>query len=170
MGQLDELYNYKYRLMKDLLTDKKIVSLINEDILFEDAKSLAYKQVHPYEYIPETIQEGKTFVCFDVDIEKSLNKTYLLPVLNIWVFTHKSKLRLPEGGVRTDVLCSAIADRIGGSRHYGLGELNLYSVRRFAPATGFQGKVMTFHAVDFNRLSFSRKPTPANRRDLDGDN
>ena len=43
-----------------------------------------------------------------------------------------------------------IAKTINGSRNYGLGELELYAVKRFAPMTDFNGKLMTFHAKDFN--------------------
>lgn len=164
MKQLDEFFDYKNRLMQDLLTNKDIVKLVNEDLDFNKSKSLAYTQVFPYEYVPDTVEQGKTFVCFDVDIQKSVNKTYLLPTLYVWVFTHKSKLRLPEGGVRTDKLCSEIAEIMNGSRNYGLGELDLYSVKRFAPMTDFQGKVMSFYAVDFNRLHNSNTQIPTNRK------
>lgn len=162
--QLDELFDYKNQLMEDLLTHKDIVALVNESVDLKKAKSLVYKQIFPYEYVPETIEEGKTFICCDVDIQKAVNKTYLLPTLYVWVFTHKSKLRLPEGGVRTDKLCSKIAGAINGSRYYGLGELDLYSIKRFAPMTDFQGKVMIFTATDFNRLHNPNKPIPSNRK------
>ena len=62
------------------------------------------------------------------------------------------------------MLASAIAKAINGSRYYGLGELDLYSVKRFAPITDYQGKVMTFHATDFNRLSPTGMPVPSNRK------
>lgn len=163
--QLEEFFDYKNQLMEDLLTNKKIVELINDSIPFEDARSLAYSQVFPCEYIPTTADHGKTFVCFDVDIQRSINKTYVMPVLYIWVFTHGSKLRLEQGGVRTDALCSEIAKAINGSHYYGLGELDLYSVKRFAPMTDFPGKVMMFETTEFNRLSpVTDKPIPGNRK------
>ena len=87
-----------------------------------------------------------------------------MPAIYVWVFTHKSKMRLPEGGVRVDKLCSEIAKELNGSRYYGLGELDLYAVKRFAPMTDYQGKVMTFMATDFNRLSPTGKPIPTNRK------
>lgn len=162
--QLDEFFDYKNQLMEDLLTDESIVALINEETPLNKAPTLRYTQVFPYEYVPETVEVGKTFICFDVDIQKPLGKTYLLPTIYVWVFTHKSKLRLPEGGVRTDKLCSKIAGAINGSRNYGLGELDLNSVKRFAPMTDFQGKLMTFYAKDFNRPFNPHKHTPANRK------
>lgn len=162
--QLDEFFDYKNKLMEDLLTHETIVSLLSDDVNLKDAITLRYAQVFPYEYVPETVEEGKTFICFDVDIQRTVDKTFLLPTIYIWVFTHKSKLRLPEGGVRTDKLCSAIAEVINGSREYGLGELGLYSIKRFAPMTDFQGKVMTFYATDFNRLHNPTKPIPSRRK------
>lgn len=162
--QLQEFFDYKNQLMADLLTNESIVKLLDDDIPMQNADTLAYTQVFPCEYVPETVQESKTFICFDVDIQESVNKTYLLPTLYVWVFTHRSKLRLPEGGVRTDKLCSEICKAINGSRNYGLGELNLFAVKRFAPMTDYQGKVLTFHAKDFNRQFDPAKSTPANRR------
>lgn len=163
--QLEDFFDYKNTLMDDLLTKKSIVELINEDVSMEDASLLVYEQVFPYEFIPETVERGKTFVCIDVDIQRAIGKTFLLPMIYVWVFTHKSKLRLSQGGVRTDKLCSEIAKAINGSREYGLGELELASVKRFAPMTDFQGKVMTFNAKEFNRLHDPKRPVPSNRKE-----
>lgn len=163
--QLDEFFDYKNQLMDDLLTSKRIVTLLSDDCkATRNPESLMYSQLYPYEYIPETVTHGHTFICCEVEIQRVPNKTFLTPSLYVWVFTHKSKMRLPEGGVRTDKLCSEVAKKINGSRLYGLGELGLYSVRRFAPITDYQGKVMMFQATDFNRLSPSDKPIPSNRK------
>lgn len=162
--QLQEFFDYKNQLMEDLLTNSEIVRLVNDTVTLEGAEELAYTQVFPCEYVPDTVEHGKTYICFDVDILESVNKTYLLPTLYVWVFTHRSLLRLPEGGVRTDKLCSEICNAINGSRMYGLGELNLYSVKRFAPMTDYQGKCMAFRAVDFNKQFDPNRPTPSNRK------
>ena len=42
------------------------------------------------------------------DIAEVQDKTFYTPALYIWVFTHKSKLRLKEGGIRTDRLAVEI--------------------------------------------------------------
>lgn len=163
--QLEEFFDYKNQLMEDLLTNSEIVKLLTDsESDREHPENLVYSQVYPFEYIPETVEHGETFICCDVDVQRSLNKTYLLPVLYIWVFTHKSKMRLPEGGVRVDKLASEVAKEINGSRYYGLGELDLYSAKRFAPTMDYQGKVLTFQATDFNRQSPTGKPIPSNRK------
>jgi len=163
--QLDEFFDYKNRLTEDLLTSKEVVRLLSDGReLPADPGALMYSQVFPYEFIPDTATHGKTYICCEVEIQKALNKTLLCPSLYIWVFTHKSNMRLPEGGVRVDKLCSEIARLINGSRYYGLGELDLYSVKRFAPILDIQGKVMLFQAIDYNRPSPTGKPVPSNRK------
>ena len=163
--QLEEFFGYKNRFMEDILTSKEILSLISdEEIAIEDAGKLVYKQVFPFEYIPETIQDGSTFICCDVDIDKSLAKPFYLPTLYVWVFSHRSRLILPEGGVRTDKICSEICKILNGSLLYGLGELELQSVKRFAPVTDYNGKVMTFFAKDFDRSFNGSKTVPTNRK------
>lgn len=164
MEQLDEFFDYKNKLIEDILTNAEIVSLINEDSTVETASELVYKQVFPYQYVPETVQEGHTFVCCDVDIDSVPNQTFLSATLYIWEFTHKSKLRLDEGGVRTDKLASKITGVINGSFEYGLGRLKLLSVKRVAPMTDFQGKLLIFRAEDFNNPSPIGKKPPANRK------
>lgn len=163
--QLDEFFYYKNQLMNDLLTNEQIVCLLSDNGKgTADPDELMYSQVFPYEYVPETIEAAKTYICGDVDIQKAPTKTFLFPIMYIWVFAHKSLLRLPEGGLRVDRLCSEIAKTINGSRYYGLGELDLDSTRRFAPISDYQGKVLTFKTREFNRLSPSGRSAPSNRR------
>ncbi len=73
-------------------------------------------------------------------------------------------MRAPGGGVRVDNLVSELAKVLNGSRYYGLGELDLRSVKRFAPMTDFQGKYMVFDAKDYNRLSPTGQKIPGNRK------
>jgi len=171
---LEEFTNYKNQLVDDLLGNEEIVRLLNdkyEQTPVEHVKELFRTQVFPYEFIPETVEHGQTFICFDVDIsrmsdrrEASVDKMTYSPVLYIWIFTHKSLLWLPEGGVRTDRLASEIAKTINGSHYYGMGRLSLYSVKRFAPMMDYQGKVMTFDAKDWNMTKPNDRAWPSNRR------
>ena len=162
--QLEEFFNYKNKLMEEIITDEEIVKLINENVPFEEAASLCYTQVFPFEYIPETEQEGRTFVCFDVDVQKQLGRPLYEPSIYVWVFAHKSALRLPEGGVRVDKLCSKICDKLNGSLYYGQGRLDLESTKRFAVMTDYQGKMLVFYARDVSKLYDGSKQIPTNRR------
>lgn len=167
--QLDEFFNYKNQLMHDLVSNKQIVQLLTDDEkVRHDPEQLVYSQIFPYEYVPDPIVHGQTFICCDVDVQRVESKTFLRPTLYVWIFTHKSKMRLPEGGVRVDKICAEIAKKINGSRYYSLGELEFVSSRRFAPITDYQGKVLTFQGRDFNRMSPSGRTVPSNRRRMGG--
>lgn len=163
---LDEFPVYKEQVMEDLLTEEKIVKLIDAEVPLDQAKKLVYTRVFPYEYVPGTAEHGITYICCDVDLvkEETQNKTTYSPTLYIWVFTHRSLLRLPEGGVRTDALVCEIARKLNGSREYGIGELELVAVKRFAPMTDYQGKAMIFKAREWNRPHPTGKAIPGNRR------
>lgn len=167
---MNDFFDYKNQLMQDMLTSETIVRLLDDTLPVEEADKLMYKQVFPYEYIPDTIEHGHTFICCDVDVQAptyhSTNSrtTFYTPIIYIWVMSHESKLRLSQGGVRTDRLCAEITDRINGSMYYGIGKLDLYSVKRFAPVVNFQGKVMTFTALEWNVPRDPGKYIPSNRK------
>ena len=161
---LDELFQYKNQLLEDLLTDKEIVELINDDVPLEDAQSLVWDQVMPVEFYPDTVELGRVYICCDVDVRKVLNSTFYSPTLYIWVFAHKDLLRLKEGGVRTDKLCHLIDKKINGSFFYGLGKLELQSVNRFAVMSDYTGKVLAYEATDFNKVFDPHKEIPSKRR------
>lgn len=157
---LHEFFDYKNQLMKELCKNRNIVKLVTDK---QDAvvpnHTLAYSQIFPFEFIPDTVNDGQTFICFDVDIADVINKTFYMPVIYIWIFTHKSKLRLQGGGVRVDRICEEIDKVLNGSRYYGLGTLNLKSVGRFSPILDYQGRVLTYTAVDFNRSGSKQAPS-----------
>ena len=162
--QLEELYDYKNLMMKSFCSNEKIVKLVSgKDDASVPNHSLPYTQIYPFEFIPETVNEGKTFICFDADIVSVPNKTFYVPVLYVWVFTHKSRMRSQDGGILLDNLSAAVNGLLNGSRYYGLGELRLDSVRRFTPITDYLGRTLTYYTKDFNRPT-GRLDIPANRK------
>lgn len=163
---LEDLFDYKNKLMEDLCSSKEVVELLldNKDSKVPD-KTLPYRYIYPYEFIPETVDHGNTYICFDVDVADVPNKTFYVPVVYIWIFTHKSKLRCGKefgGGVRLDRLASEIDKILNGSRNYGLGELALKGVTRFSPILDYQGRTLVYTAKEFNRQGF--KETPVYRK------
>lgn len=161
--RLLEFFNYKNQLMQDLCSNEEIVQRVtgNRDADVPN-HGLPYTQIFPYEFVPETVSEARTFICFDVDMTRALSKTLYVPTLYIFVFTHKSLLRAPDGGVLIDNISAAIDEMLNGNRFYGLGELELESASRFVPIQDYYGRILVYTAKDFNRSSGKRE-TPANR-------
>lgn len=162
---LQEFFEYKNKLMKMMCENEELVKLVVDPDTGDDFDplTLPYEQIFPFEYIPETTDKGKTYICFDVDIPQVINEVIYEPIIWIWVFTHKSLLRLPEGGVRTDRIAQILDEMLNGNRDLGLGEVNLKTVARFSPVEDFQGRVLAYQCTDTNRWGV-RKPVPSRRR------
>ena len=161
---LEEFFDYKNLMVKDICSNETIVKALTEN---ENASvpnhQLPYTQVFPYEFIPETVSEAKTFICCDVDIVSVPSNTYYIPVLYIWICTHKSKLRMPGGGVLLDKLSAEIDKILNGNRYYVLGKLKLSSVGRFEPTTDYLGRVLVYRGLDFNKMG-AKDRMPTNRK------
>lgn len=161
--QLRELFDYKNLLVQTLCSDEEIVKLVTGK---DDPKvpnhELPYTQIFPYEYVPETVAEGNTFICLDVDVISVPNKTTYALAIYIWIFTHKSRMRKKDGGILTDAISSRIESMLGGNRFYGLGALKLNSVTRFAPITDYLGRCLVYYTKDFNQ-NIKTIVAPANR-------
>jgi len=56
--QLQDFFDYKNKLMEDLLTNETIVHLVNSEVSMEDAGSLAYTQIFPYELTVQLAPSG----------------------------------------------------------------------------------------------------------------
>jgi hypothetical protein len=166
--QLEELYDYKNRFAEDVLTSPELVHLITDDENYDMSRvgELMYTHVFPYEYMPETCERAGTYLFIEVEAQRITEETFLNPVIYVWVISHKSKLRLPEGGVRTDKIVTELTKLLNGSRMYGIGGLDLYAVRRFSPIADYNGKLITFHAREFNKPYAARSafPVPSNRK------
>ena len=71
---LDELFDYKNQLIDDLLTSKTVLRLLSDDCEENTRpEQLMYSQVFPYEYVPETVEHGQTFICCEVDMRDISN-------------------------------------------------------------------------------------------------
>ena len=72
--QLSEFFDYKNKLMEDLLTNEEIVKLVDDTVELSDAKTLAYTSVFLYEYIFDMVEEAKTFKPTVVFPDSTTNK------------------------------------------------------------------------------------------------
>ena len=95
---LQELFDYKNQLMGDLITTKEIVELMGDNVTLDNANELPYRQIFPCEYVPDTTEKGYTYICMDVDIQSSPNKTFLIPLgyFNIYLLAIKPPRECPQ--------------------------------------------------------------------------
>lgn len=149
---LKELTERKQLLFETILSDRECVNLLTNS---EDhplpALDLRYTQVFPYAWIDDTIQDAKTFLCFDLDVPRISNIAVKSVNLYIWMFSHKS-LMPTRFGIRTDLLASRVDTLLNGSTEFGFGKLSLSSVTRLSPNTDYYGRALKYTVLDWNRF------------------
>lgn len=154
-ANLDELFLYKQKLFELLCGDEKIVRLLldREDVEVPN-RDLPMKLVLPYNYVPEAATHGSTYICFDIEIPRVENNTYLDPAIYVWAFCHQSKMVVEGGGgTRPDQLALRINRVLLKSSAFGATPLQLASVSSVSPIKGFWGKLLQYRTVAFNSPS-----------------
>lgn len=154
MPNLSNLTEYKNRFMEFLINNKQICSLLTdtdgESIPYDNLK---YTQIFPYDFIPDTIDEQKTFICFDVDIPRVKTLAVTDVYLYVYVFTHKDLMRIPQKGIRPDLICHVIDTAINGDTTWGFEKLELESCTRMSPpGHDMRGRVLRYRVEDWNRF------------------
>ena len=137
--------------MKSLCLSEKIQRLIlltppNNT----NGREMMYKNIFPYPYVPDTVVEANTFICFDMEVRRVQNRTFKDVSISFWTFTHQSLMRTKDG-IRTDLLANEIDNIINGNRKFGLGTVELQSVTLMNPAKDYHGRTLIYRSVDFNR-------------------
>lgn len=153
MANLKEITAYKAKLMEVICTSTSIANLLHVtegNVLY--GKDLAYKQVFPYSYIPTVTEHAQCFVCFNVNVPSSKNNVIKDIQITIYVMCEKKLMRMTDGsGIRIDLMASEVDKLLNGNYSFGLGEMELLSMREFVPIDGYYGNEIRYHVKDFNR-------------------
>ena len=107
MAYLQEISRNKIKMMELFLINPQFVELLSDPKDSpSDVLSLQYSQLFPYAWVNNTVDEEQTFVCFDIDVPKVINKSIKEVQLWVWIFTHENLMRMSDGsGTRLDVFC-----------------------------------------------------------------
>ena len=152
MANLEEFTKYKQTLMKAICTTDKIIELLKleSDSTEITGKDMRYSRIFPYNYVPLTIENAQTFICFTVTAPNVRDDLIAELRLTIYVFTHQDLMRTPEG-IRTDLLVSEIDKVLNGSTQYGLGKVSLKACDVMqVPCQGYSGLYSVYSVRDFN--------------------
>jgi len=151
MALMQELRQYRSDIMKAICSDQGIVDLINETSgSTVPDRSLIYKNVFPYAYVPDKTTDTNTYVCFRIYVPEVRSKTFKIMNLVFYAFTHQSHIRT-SNGLRTDLLAERIEALFNGSMDYGVGRLKLTGVNDVSISNSFHGLALEYSVSEFNR-------------------
>lgn len=148
---LEQLPDYRDEIMSGICQSDDIINLLRpENDPNMPIIDMQYKYIFPYDHMVNTTTEAGAYLCFDIDVPRVIDRTFVDLTIYIWIIVHERYMRMPDG-LRLDKLGIAIEQLMNGSKDYGLGTVELKSFTRLNPAEQFHGRALVYKTVDFNR-------------------
>lgn len=151
MPDLSELVDYKKTIGQWLYSDRGFVDLVtNTTTMTLPARSLVNDQLWYYDYIDETVQDAKCYVCLEIDDSTVRTPAVGDFVLLIWIIVPKSLMDM-QGNIRRDAIASRIDTLLNGSSGTWFGEIKKLPSQRFSPNASFRGRLLKYSVQGWNR-------------------
>lgn len=132
--ELNELRNYKYvtdddnirikNIIKEkLFTDKRIIHVLNNKTLDEDAPDeYIGKNIFDFYLIPGVITDVENYICFETKISEVLKNNQIIKINQIIFYVlcdEKNIIDVETGISRHDLLCALIKDIFNHTNYFG---------------------------------------------------
>lgn len=125
-----EIGEFKLTLIRKLIANQDIVQLLDPNGQAEYPDDLIYENIFPYNRIPETEQEVKTYVTVMVNavsLQKNNDVVRNISV-TIRIYSHLDMMKVPgSNSNRIDLLSAKIDEICNESQDFGIGYMKLSS-------------------------------------------
>lgn len=156
MANSSSIVNLKNKVIKDLITDERIVTAIDSP-KYKLAEDLINTHIFDYHQNPFTLKESITFLTIQVHIPEAFhyesNTIFLKPTVEIWIVSHYEHMRvnnIPKVKCnRNDYLSILIDENLNG-KSYGYGGLTLAINEEGTFQSDYSYRRMTFVTTDLN--------------------
>lgn len=162
---IDQLVEFPAKALREIGTNKNIVALLtnnpNIDMESDEADSVFDKYLFDFVYIDSTTFNAEAYICVEAEMQKLSSPTMQDFKLYCTVICHKEFMVLNPGlfpgviGNRRDNLVRCVDSVLNGSTIYGIGTLNLKSVKTMPSPVGFTSRELTYEVSDFKYKSIS---------------
>lgn len=163
-GNLNVISQMKEKVLKAILSNAEIVALVKnmpKDEVVVPAFDLRYHQIAPWRKVPETNEDARTYVSFDVGMSDSDSPAAREYALMVWVMVPDNlmpidnkigtMLGISDRGARHDILSDKIDYLLNGTTDMGFGKLQIVSSNIFEPINGYNGRYINYYVQGWNR-------------------
>ena len=162
MARLEEISQYKYKILNKIIDNEKIVKCLyfnkEEDTDFLDKQlptdfnklTLLYKNIFPYSFVPDIQTETASFITLTFNNFKLVNGFFKSGNLIVNAFVHKSLIRTDYSFLRTDFLINQIDEIMNETRDLGIGKLQFSGMGEYPVNASFIGSWIKYENYDFN--------------------
>lgn len=148
-----EIIEYRKKIQNELCTDKEILKLLDESKTAHPEDTIPFHKVYPHEYIPETIDDTRRMICFDIKAEiDNKNKTLKEMTVYFFISCHQNVVPYFENGrmfLWYDKVVCAIENIFTDSYKFGVGKIEFVSNNPYYPNQKFKGRQLIFRLFDF---------------------
>ena len=148
-----EISEYKTKIMTHLLSDKELVSLLDEQGQFEYPDEMIYKRIYPYGRIPDTELETKTYITVMVNVPSlpKNNDVVRDVTVTLRVLSHESLMQVPgQNGTRIDLLSARVDKLLNESYDFGIGPIFLVYNNEFVLDNTHFYRELKFQTMSLN--------------------
>lgn len=161
---IQKIPQYKMMIMNKILESDTLTKLLfyNEsDALdkpeLEDKFSLLYDRVYPFRFVPDPVQEKKSFITIGLSGFRryqegfTMYDDYQAGEVYFYIFTHHDLMRT-DNGIRQDLMLAEIEKLFEGTADIGnMGQLKLrYANELWFHNNKFGGYTISFTVSDFS--------------------
>ena len=111
--------------------------------------------VFKFEYIPDTQENSKTFLCVEVVPQETDGDTITNMVIYVFAYCSKNLMqtyhRKGQAGTRVDILVSDIDKILNGNSEFGIGPLEWAGSSIYKPAQPYYGRMLVYRVGTFRR-------------------
>jgi len=157
MTFLSEITDYKNTIMNRVLEDQELCKAIFytdqgflEQENIEDTSDLIHKNIFPHRFIPNIIEDAKTYITLSMTNYRLVNSSYKSGLIAIYMFTHRDLFKTDYGYSRIDFILTKIEELMNNKRGLGIGKLEFAGLNEYVVNEKFQGYVLSYQPVDFN--------------------
>jgi len=163
MTYTDELVNYPLTALLKIADSKECVGLLlnknPNSITDEDIDFACDNKMFDYSFVNSTTQEVTAYIFVEADVYRVKNRQIKNLALYVTIACHKNFMRLDPtifsgvAGNRRENLARHIDSVLNFSDLFGIGELQLHSIKTGNLGNGFTLKELEYRIPDFNRGS-----------------
>ena len=161
---LEEIGSFKNKIVSKLINDSNILDALLGDINdIEDPETALLGKdgsgnggcVFKFEYIPDTQENSKTFLCVEVVPQETDGDTITNMVIYVFAYCSKDLMqtyhRKGQAGTRVDILVSDIDKILNGNSEFGIGPLEWAGSSIYKPAQPYYGRMLVYRVGTFRR-------------------
>jgi len=142
---------YKNKIIKAIINTPSIVSAV-DSTKSNSPDDLIWNNIFPTRTVPEVEDEMKTYITMELYAPSINSKLFKEVVVIFYIFTHIKLQRTSSGYVLTDYIQNEIDKLFNYSDQYGLGYLELKSVKPLMVSNKHFGSILTYQATNLNNI------------------